>query len=269
MGSQLVGTFKYGLLAVVAFVVPRMITESGHYCASVEKGLKTESPENREKNWLERLLPGNSTPIDSETNTPVDRPVDRYDHDNDDSAVSFRRPVLKTSSDSSDTTDWFDSSRLKPGPVIPLEELIRFDHLPGWITGTWPRVDCIYSDPALVGYRVMVSTGERRDDLAGVMTFYFDQRSMRRITFSGQAEDPAGITRFLASRFGMVPVMDATKGETRYESTITYEVPSFFRQNKNAVPKSELSITPSSSFYANSERHFYDIYFRLENGENR
>lgn len=90
------------------------------------------------------------------------------------------------------------------GPPARLDEILRFDITPEAVVARWPRVSTGLSDLQLMGYRVPVVTGAGQADLAGSLTYYFDQqRQLRRIMFKGTTGDLAAL-RGVLSRFGMV-----------------------------------------------------------------
>lgn len=83
-------------------------------------------------------------------------------------------------------------------PVTPLTgervanfaEIFRFDISPDWVLQRWGRVSTVLSEPGLEALRVAVVTGPEVDDLAGSLTYYFDQqRTVQRITFRGVTGD--------------------------------------------------------------------------------
>lgn len=90
------------------------------------------------------------------------------------------------------------------GPPARLDEILRFDITPEAVVSRWPRVSTGLADLELMGYRVPLVTGSGQADLAGSLTYYFDQhRQLRRIMFKGTTGDLAAL-RGVLSRFGMV-----------------------------------------------------------------
>lgn len=82
----------------------------------------------------------------------------------------------------------------KPGHSVwtPIEQVFRFDLTPQSIASRWPRVSTVAgSDPDQLGMRVVLVTGTQPDDIAGSLTYYFDQHhQLQRITFTGMTRDP-------------------------------------------------------------------------------
>lgn len=84
------------------------------------------------------------------------------------------------------------------------EELLRFDITPRWVSTRWPRVSTVPSDTNLVGMRVAVVTGTAIHDVAGSLTYYFDdQQRLMRITLHGETGDDLPLTQFVNSRFNL------------------------------------------------------------------
>lgn len=91
-----------------------------------------------------------------------------------------------------------------PGPEVSnFAEIFRFDLSPKAVTKRWHRVSTGLSDPRYQGYRVPLVTGTAESDLAGSLTYYFDNRpQVRRITFLGTTGDAGRLIDFLARQYG-------------------------------------------------------------------
>lgn len=75
------------------------------------------------------------------------------------------------------------------GPV-PFDQIVRFDLTPDSITQNWSRVTTTQSEHFLLGMRVAVVTGPEISDLAGSMTYFFDdQDQLQRISLQGYTGD--------------------------------------------------------------------------------
>jgi hypothetical protein len=97
------------------------------------------------------------------------------------------------------TTDW-----LAGAPVRELNEVIRFDIPPSWVTSRWPRVSTTLSETGMEGMRVPVVTGTQIDDLAGSLTYYFDaQHRVQRLTFEGYTGDDRRLAALVTQDFGL------------------------------------------------------------------
>lgn len=80
--------------------------------------------------------------------------------------------------------------------------VFNFNANPRWIIETWPRVSTTLADMRLEGLRVPLVTGSRVDDLAGSMTYYFDQeKQLQRITFQGTTGDERRLVAMLQQNY--------------------------------------------------------------------
>jgi len=92
---------------------------------------------------------------------------------------------------------------LSAPPTYSLEEALRFDISPRWISERWPRVSAGLAQLQLQGYRVPLVTGTAEDDVAGALTYYFNPwQQVQRITFVGTTGDIKKIVYVLTARFG-------------------------------------------------------------------
>ncbi|QDV24253.1 DUF6690 family protein [Aureliella helgolandensis] len=81
-------------------------------------------------------------------------------------------------------------------PVLALQQVLRFDVSPGWVTQQFPRITTVLADMQLDGLRVPLVTGTTPGDIAGTLTYYFDRyKRLQRIKLEGVAGDPS---RFVA-----------------------------------------------------------------------
>ena len=91
-------------------------------------------------------------------------------------------------------------------PVQDLAEVLRFDVDPRWVMGRWSRVSTGLADLKLDGLRVPLVTGTSLGDLAGSLTYYFDQEHrVRRITFQGHTGDERKLVAVLTGHYGFRP----------------------------------------------------------------
>jgi hypothetical protein len=87
-------------------------------------------------------------------------------------------------------------------PVATLEEAFRFDITPHWVTSRWPRVSTVLGEPQQLGMRVPLVSGTRPDDIAGSLTYYFDEHHrLQRITFYGMTGDEQRLLGMLAGSY--------------------------------------------------------------------
>jgi hypothetical protein len=89
-------------------------------------------------------------------------------------------------------------------PAATLDELLRFDITDSWVLERWPRVSTILSNPQRKGLRVPLVTGSKPTDLAGALSYYFDENGrVQRISFQGHTGDASQLVRLATQRFQM------------------------------------------------------------------
>jgi len=111
------------------------------------------------------------------------------------------------------------SVELEHSKAIPIETALDFHITPDWILNTWPRVTTKLSRLEMQGLRVPYISGTTESDIAGSLTYYFDQESkLQRITFSGTTGDTTRLVHQMARRFGF------QKQITTDPSLILYQV---------------------------------------------
>jgi uncharacterized protein DUF6690 len=87
---------------------------------------------------------------------------------------------------------------------VPIEQAFRFDATPQWVASRWPRVSTVLGQPKQLGMRVALVTGTRPDDIAGSLTYYFDEHhQLQRITFTGLTADPRRLLALLIPAGGL------------------------------------------------------------------
>jgi hypothetical protein len=146
------------------------------------------------------------------------------------------------------------NSTADPTPVVDLAEAFRFDVTPGWIFQRWPRVTTAVADERLQGYRVMLITGTRDDDLAGALTYYFNpQQRCQRIAFQGTTGDPRRLARLLVERFQLRRQASDDAGLHLYQT------------RWNGKPISEAKIRPASVVRANAPLARYEVSLMINN----
>lgn len=96
---------------------------------------------------------------------------------------------------------------------VPLEEALNFNLTPEYVAARWPRVSTVLGDAGSMGLRVALVSGTRPDDVAGSLTYYFDDRHrLKRITLVGVTGDETRLVRFAMARFGLRPVATLAAG---------------------------------------------------------
>lgn len=110
--------------------------------------------------------------------------------------------------------NWFQSApqplaSLDAGPALPpvsLEDALRLDISTGWVTSHWSRVSTVIGETDQMGLRVALVSGTEPTDIAGSLTYYFDQRhQLQRITFTGLTGDESRVITHLMNKFGLRP----------------------------------------------------------------
>lgn len=97
--------------------------------------------------------------------------------------------------------------------IVPLAEAIRFDVTPEWVTSRWPRITTIAGDPTHLGLRVTLVSGTGPSDVAGSLTYYFDQKhALQRITLLGVTGDESQLVQLAVGHFGLRPTETIDRG---------------------------------------------------------
>ena len=91
-------------------------------------------------------------------------------------------------------------------PTVSLEGVLRFDVSPRWVIEQWPHVSTTRAEGPLDGLRVPVITGTTPQDLAGSLTYYFDERQqVQRISMEGIIGDDRRLVSVVTHRFQLKP----------------------------------------------------------------
>jgi hypothetical protein len=97
--------------------------------------------------------------------------------------------------------------------IVPLAEAIRFDLTPEWVTARWPRVTTVAGEAKQLGLRVPLVSGTEPSDVAGSLTYYFDQKhELQRITLLGVTGDDAQLVQLAVGNFGLRPTQTSDRG---------------------------------------------------------
>lgn len=85
--------------------------------------------------------------------------------------------------------------------VVPFEQALRWEVKPAWVLSTWSRVTTALPELDLQGYRVAYVSGTAETDIAGSLSYYFDNtHELRRIEFQGTTGDARRLVQFLTSQ---------------------------------------------------------------------
>jgi len=96
---------------------------------------------------------------------------------------------------------------------VPLEQVFRFDFSPRTVTDLWPRVSTVLGGSNQMGLRVALITGTQPDDVAGSLTYYFDDHhQVQRITLQGTTGDERRLVQLLTTQYGLQPAPTTRAG---------------------------------------------------------
>jgi len=172
----------------------------------------------------------------------------------------FQIPFLGTSNDatSAGATKIADAPavpfnpRIAGDPVQNLGEIFNYDVTTGWVMNRWPRVSTRLAELDLQGYRVPLVTGTAHDDIAGALTYYFNQdQKVERITFYGTTGDPQKIVAAITA-LGLTQVIHSDAGLYLYQSKWNGEV------------ESELQVRPAKVVRADAPNERYGLALVLK-----
>jgi hypothetical protein len=97
--------------------------------------------------------------------------------------------------------------------AVPLEEALRFDTTPEWVTARWTRVTSVTGDAEHLGLRVALVSGTEPTDVAGSLTYYFDQEHrVQRITLLGVTGDDTQVVAIVCGQFALRPTQTLERG---------------------------------------------------------
>lgn len=157
-------------------------------------------------------------------------------------------PSIDRFSTSGGSGDWGNS--LVGGPVGDLREVLRFDISPDWVTQRFTRVSTVLADTALEGLRVPLVTGIGPSDLAGSITYYFDNfGTLQRVMLHGFTGDVSQVVRSMTEHYGLEaePTLDAGVYTRRW----------------NGIPVHFLRLTRAPVVYSDAVHHKFVVYLEL------
>jgi hypothetical protein len=137
---------------------------------------------------------------------------------------------------------------------VPMEQAFRFDLTPQWVASRWPRVSTVLGDMQQLGMRVALVSGTRSDDVAGSLTYYFDQHhQLQRITFTGLTADPRRLLATVVTPNGLKS--QPTTSAARYIA------------GDPARPSSEVTVRFLPVIVANTERSQAEVAIDLRRAD--
>ena len=97
--------------------------------------------------------------------------------------------------------------------TVPLDEALRFDVTPEWVTTRFAQVSSVIGDSDHLGLRVMLVSGTTPTDVAGSLTYYFSQQhQVERITLYGVTGDHSRLAELLVGKFSLRPTQTKELG---------------------------------------------------------
>ena len=137
--------------------------------------------------------------------------------------------------------------------IYPLAEVLRSDITTDWVYAHWNRKSAGLADPGMFGIRVPLVTGTSAGDLAGSLSYYFNNQSrLQRISLRARTGDPTQIVNLVVQRFGFQPQPPTLPGEQLYQVIHHKKV------------KSELRIRPEPVLLSSSPHQSYSVALELE-----
>lgn len=134
-----------------------------------------------------------------------------------------------------------------------LREVINFGATPAWVMARWPRVTVGLAELNLQGYRVPLVTGTRQDDLAGSLTYYFDEnQQVRLIHFRGTTGDPRKLVALVMNDFKLRPQETGDPGLQLYQT------------KWNGKPTNELQVRTARIIRASQPYNRYSLELALK-----
>lgn len=142
------------------------------------------------------------------------------------------------------------SPHLDGGIFSDIGQILSFDTTPKDIANRWALVSFHVKNNGLHSYRVPVVTGEKQDDLAGAITYLFDEHEkLQRIEFLGYTEDASTLITVMKQKFHM------TQRPSRPGA--------LFVKSRHKLPISALRIVRPEVINASSESSGLEVRFEL------
>jgi len=135
-------------------------------------------------------------------------------------------------------------------PVSDLREVLRFDISPQWVTERFSRVTTVLAELQLDGLRVPMVTGTGPDDLAGSISYYFDQTSkLQRVMLHGFTGNPNSVVETMTQHYGL-------QREPSLEAGV-------YTRRWNGMPVHFLRITRAPIVYSDAVHHKFTVFLEL------
>ncbi len=142
------------------------------------------------------------------------------------------------------------SPHLDGGVFYGIEQILNFETTPQDITNRWARISFHVNYNGFHSYRVPVVTGEERDDLAGSLTYLFNEHEqLQRIEFLGYTQDASTLINVMTKKFRM----------TQRPSVLE----ALYVKSLNKLPVSALRITRPAVVNTSTVPSLLEIRFEL------
>jgi len=220
-----IGQGLRGLLVIAAvFFVPRFFMTNGTDLETIKKWLSPKSAE------VTVQQPSTVSP-DNKPAPPPDIVIDPATIKNKD---DIALPTPETA---------------KLSPITPISEILRFDYDPADIVKKWPYVTAANPELYLQAYRAPLITGSANDDLAGVITYFYDTHCIQQISIRAKTGDFRKLVTHLQKYFGFV------QRQTQSPTIYIYEQP----ETSSRKDGSHLWIRPNHAFAQGIEYQRFDV----------
>lgn len=140
--------------------------------------------------------------------------------------------------------------RLTGTTIDDLREVLRFDVSPQWVLSRFSRVTTILADTRLEGLRVPIVTGIHATDIAGTITYFFDQQGrLQRVMLHGFTGDPSKTVSTMTEHYGLTrnPSLEA----------------GVFTRAWNGQPVHFLRLSHAPVVYSDAVHQKYTVYLEL------
>ncbi len=134
---------------------------------------------------------------------------------------------------------------------VSLADALRFEITPSQVRSQWGRISAGLSEPRWQGMRVGLVTGTAATDLAGSLTYFFDDAPrLRRLTFAGSTADPHDLVLFLRQQFGFHRVRDGNARVTVYTAGLPW--------------RGTLRVTPPEGFDRDDPNRGFEVELTID-----
>lgn len=133
----------------------------------------------------------------------------------------------------------------------PLSALLRWDITREWVYRNWDRKSTGLAELGLFGVRAPIVTGTRMTDIAGTISYYFDNNGLlQKIRLHGTTADTTELVQIAASGYGMQRRTSAMPGNQLLQAAEKNQVRSELKTETQSVL---WSTSPHTSFMIDLE----------------